>query len=568
MRREIAEKWFVAVLIGIQVLVLFLFACQKKGYFIDEIYSWGLSNGYYKPFITSYDTIFEHWLNGEEFQDYMTVQQGERFSYASVYDNQTQDVHPPLYYMAMHTICSFMPDYYNKWQGILLNVFFYMGCLVMIFLTARILFQSDRKALAAMAVWGFSPGGLSTGIYIRMYMMMTFFTMVSVYLHVRLIKEGQKAKILFGICLATFLGLLTQYYFVFMAFFLSAAYVLWKIWNKKWKEAIIYSAALLGSVGLMVLVYPACILQLTRTDEFVANETRNNFANGGVMVRNLISYISDINLDFFAGRIREAAMIAVLVMAFFLWRKTQLFKKQRQISDTLQDNSHRIFPVTANLLKQLHLVNLESGDSIALVLLAVWILSFLAVSMVAVVTGVRYIYNLYPLFSILAVWGTVKFTEWGIGKGRISNKMQMTFLILAGFLFFRGYQSGYVRYLYPENQKRVELSEQYQDLYCLYIDNYENAPLTQDLVELSKFKGVYVMPQERIWQVQEILRGKDQSNGLIIYVDTNEFWSSGYDGQKVMEQLQAELGAEDFQYLYGNELSETYLLKGGLLAVN
>ena len=104
MRRQIAEKWFVAVLIGIQVLVLFLFACQKKGYFIDEIYSWGLSNGYYKPFITSYDTIFEYWLDGEEFQDYMTVQQGEKFSYASVYDNQTQDVHPPLYYMSMHTI--------------------------------------------------------------------------------------------------------------------------------------------------------------------------------------------------------------------------------------------------------------------------------------------------------------------------------------------------------------------------------------------------------------------------------------------------------------------------------
>ena len=114
----------------------------------------------------------------------------------------------------------------------------------------------------------------------------------------------------------------------------------------------------------------------------------------------------------------------------------------------------------------------------------------------------------------------------------------------------------------------IQKIKQYQDLYCLYIDNYENAPLTQDLVELSKFKGVYVMPQERIWQVQEILEGKDYSNGLIVYVDTNEFWSSGYDGQKVMEQLRAELGAEDFQYLYDNELSETYLLRGGMLVVN
>lgn len=573
MKQRIAVKWFMAVLAGFQILVLLLFACQKKGYFIDEIYSWGLSNGYYKPFVVSYD-VFGRWLDGDEFRDYMTVQQEERFAYESVYDNQTKDVHPPLYYMAMHTICSFTPDYYSKWQGMILNVVFYLGCLIMIYQTARLLLQSDKKALAAMAVWGFSPGGLSTGIYIRMYMMMTFFTMASVYLHIRLVKEGQKPGILLNIGLITFLGLLTQYYFVFIAFFLSAVYVLWKIWHQKWKEALAYSGVLLGSVAMMVLVYPACIAQLTRTDEFVARETRNNLGNGRIMARNLISYISDVNLDFFAGRIREAVAVIVLVLFFFLWKRVRSFRIEGKYNFcTVVEKGLSIYGSDhqrerqADVSKQSSFnEQMQEGaevswDRITLALLLVWVLSLLAVSMVAVVTGVRYIYNLYPLFSILAVWGIIKVTEWGMRKGKTAERFQAAFLIMTGVLFISGYRSGCVRYLYPENQEREELAQQYQDLYCLYIDDYENAPLTQDLIELSGFRGVYVMPREQIGQVKEILNGKDQSKGLIVYVDTNAFWSSGYNGQEVMEQLQAEIGAGGFQYLYGNELSDTYLLR-------
>lgn len=159
--------------VTLQVLVLLAFAAQKKGYFIDEIYSWGLSNGYYKPFVISYD-VSGRWVDGELLQKYMTVQPGERFSWGSVWYNQSQDVHPPLFYSLLHAVCSFTPNVYGTWQGMVLNVPLYVGCLVMIYLTAKILLRSDKKALAAMAVWGLSPGGLSTGVYIRMYMLVTF----------------------------------------------------------------------------------------------------------------------------------------------------------------------------------------------------------------------------------------------------------------------------------------------------------------------------------------------------------------------------------------------------------
>ena len=494
---------FAVVLAGIQIITLLIFAGQKKGYFIDEIYSWGLANGYYKPFVASYD-VFDQWITGEEFTDYM----------------------------AMHTICSFTPGVQAMWQGMALNVFFYGGCLWLIFLTARALTESEKTAMAAMAAWGFSPGGLSTGLYIRMYMMMTFFTMATVYLHVRMAKEGQSFKRLSLICLATFLGLMTQYYFVFIAFFLSAVYVLWKLWRRRWKEAAVYAAALFGSVGLMAAAYPACIAQLTRTDEFVANETRNNFMNGAVIARNLVSYISDINLDFFGGRIRETAVAAVLLLAgMWLWRKGSRQKDKGR-------------------------PELTCSDRLGLALGMVWLLAFLSVSMAAVVTGVRYIYNLYPLFSILAVWAVQKATGWGLKGTRALGPARW------GILFLGGFGSGCVRYLFPENEERVRFAQEHRALYCLYLDEYENAPLTQDLMELARFQGVYVMPESEIEHVQDILSQKDVKDDLVVYVDTSQFWSSGYDGREVMEKLKRHTGAEAYEYLYGNVLSETYLLKG------
>lgn len=536
MKDRIRVNRTAAVLMVVQILVLLFFAGQKKGYFIDEIYSWGLSNSYYKPFVASYD-VFDRWIEGDVFEDYMTVGEGERFAYGSVYYNQTQDVHPPLYYMLFHTLCSLTPGVFNKWQGILLNVFFYGGCLAMIFLTARRLTKSEGAALAAMAVWGFSPGGLSTGIYIRMYMMMAFFSIATVYLHVRMAEEGQGRRILAAVCAVTFLGLLTQYYFVFLAFFLSAVYVLWKLQKQKWKEASVYAAALFASVGLMVLVYPALITQLARTDEFVASETRNNLLNGSVMVRNLISYVSDINMDFFSGRIREAAAVMALFLGFGLWRNRK------------KGGGRKVK------------VSLDANDRIALALALVWVLSFLAVSGAAVVTGVRYIYNLYPLFCVLLVWAGRGITGWALKGTKACGMVRAGILAAGGILFLTGFRLGYVRYLYPENEERVRLARQYEDLYCLYINNYENAPLTQDLMELSGFRGVYVMPKEEIERVQELAEGKDWKKGLVVYVDTNDFWSSGYDGTEVMEKLKAETKAREYVYLYAHELSETYLLK-------
>ena len=74
-----------------------------------EMVIWKLSSDEHTPGTSVYD-------------DYMKVQNGQRFDYVNVWRNQTNDVHPPLYYALIHTICSVFPNKFSKWFAAGINV--------------------------------------------------------------------------------------------------------------------------------------------------------------------------------------------------------------------------------------------------------------------------------------------------------------------------------------------------------------------------------------------------------------------------------------------------------------
>ena len=91
-----------AVMIVIQLIYsCYVFAYKKQGTHSDELWSYGLANSYYKPFIYLEDGIYQDdytggyegsdiankWIDGCVMNDYLTVQEGQRFSYDSVYHN-------------------------------------------------------------------------------------------------------------------------------------------------------------------------------------------------------------------------------------------------------------------------------------------------------------------------------------------------------------------------------------------------------------------------------------------------------------------------------------------------
>ena len=97
---------FLIILLLLQFLLCLHFGNEKAGFHEDEIATYGLAN--------SPDGIWptwgiNQWRSGEEYKNSFLVNQNTRFSYTMVYENQEKDVHPPLYYMIIHTISSFVP---------------------------------------------------------------------------------------------------------------------------------------------------------------------------------------------------------------------------------------------------------------------------------------------------------------------------------------------------------------------------------------------------------------------------------------------------------------------------
>ncbi|GLC82448.1 hypothetical protein [Lacrimispora brassicae] len=531
-KRALLALIFILIL---QAGVMCWFGSRKQGYFIDEIYSFGLSNGYYKPFITSYgDQIFDQWADKTVIDDYMTVQKGERFAYGSVIYNQSQDVHPPVFYFLLHTVCSFFPGTYSKWFGIGINLVCFLITGIFLWLLGSRLMKSFWLGLVPVVIWGFSAGAVSYTVYLRMYMAMTLFTVLSGYLHERMEEEGQRWRELLLIFLVTVCGLLTQYYFVIFAFYLSAVYFLWKLWKRAFKDAFLYAAVLFGAVGTAVVLFPACITQLTRDDEIVAQETKKNIGNLDILITNLKSYGYGINSDFLSGIYKAVPVILLLAAgavaaAFFLGRE-----KERAAMGKPKGMGGWLFLLSCPA-------------------------AVLTIASVAVVPSPRYICSLYPLLVLGGIWLLWRMTKAFLPAMRTAMALvSVLFLCLS----LSSYRHGFVQYLYRDEPARLEEANKYGNLPCLYVTNYRMAALTQDLRTLSCYREFYVTSREGLANVDQILEGKDVSRGILVTVDNNSFWGSGYDAEEVVREICEKTGLLVVKCVFAQELSVTYLLEG------
>ena len=103
-------KKYTALILALVLVcaVGFMFAARKSGMFIDEIYTYGLANSYYAPYVTDIKggDLIDKVMTREELTDYLTVGADDRFAAGSVYYNQTRDVHPPLYYWLFNFVSS------------------------------------------------------------------------------------------------------------------------------------------------------------------------------------------------------------------------------------------------------------------------------------------------------------------------------------------------------------------------------------------------------------------------------------------------------------------------------
>ncbi len=527
------KKYGAAVLAFVMVLgVCLLFCTRKTGMFIDEVYSYGLANSYYAPFLPDLKegSFTDQVFTREEIESYLSVGEGDAFAAGSVYYNQTKDVHPPLYYWVMNAVSSVFRGSCSKWIGLGINLFFFLLTLTVLFALSMELFGSSDVAAAVVALYGMSVLGLSTVMMIRMYMMLTFFTAVLALLTAKLMHNPKKAILFPLIMLTIFCGMMTQYYFVFYAFFLCLLFDIRALVKKDFRTFVLFSLHALVGVGLMLLVFPASLHQL--------------FEGNGQVVggHNISDAISDISG--YKDRLS----------AFF-----QARRMMKGVSWTALGAVLCCVPMAKQLIRASKENRIRYD---ALFILVPALPAFLAVAILSPVQEYRYLYNLVPVFVLGAgfLLHAAETSSDGLPHFQVIRKAAFLLIVFAALWNAKTMPPDY---LFPEQAEYDSVVGQYSDLPCVYLTDGFFAPVTQDLMQLRRFDDFIVASYSGSSALHDYLEGQTQA---VLYIDTNPFWSSGFSAEHTLEEMARDTGFTESRLLYRYNyedtggLSETYLV--------
>lgn len=259
---NLSKKTLITLLILIILLqVIFrIYIGTKKEYFhMDEAYSYGLMN-YDKLSIVDNSDFLNTWHNKEYYLDYFEVNSKEAKNIGAVFENQKNDVHPPLYYLLLRISASFTIDNFTKWTGLALNMIIFAVSSVFVYLLSKKIFKKDIYALLVTLVNGFTLISLDSAMYIRMYELANLMVLITCYLHINLLdKPNLSFKNLLPLGIILILGGLTHYYFFVFAIGLYLIFSARWIKNKEYKNWIKYTVAIIISAVIYLLIWPYAI---------------------------------------------------------------------------------------------------------------------------------------------------------------------------------------------------------------------------------------------------------------------------------------------------------------------
>lgn len=276
-----SRQWYIlimAILLLLQMAVLLYYGGRKAGFHEDELYTYYSSNKTAGLFVND-----RQWTLRDEIRNDFVVLKGEQFRYDVVWQMQSWDVHPPLYYFVFHTVCSLFPGVFSKWLGIAVNLLAYAGSYLLLAYSsytavwcggmAQRREEDERRQEKAQILsfltclfWGFSGAVISGAMFIRMYQLLTFFVLLCLSLHLRAVlkQDFRIRSFLLPLAVAVFLGFLTQYYYIIFHFFLGAGFCFYLLRRKKIRELFSYAAAC--AIGLLaaLVYYPPALSHIFR----------------------------------------------------------------------------------------------------------------------------------------------------------------------------------------------------------------------------------------------------------------------------------------------------------------
>ena len=564
------KKWLALFLFiwCVQMLTAVYFCVQKKGFHEDEVYS------YYSTSRT-YGLAIEDgaWMERDDYYREFVVLEGEGFQYGLVKLVQSWDVHPPVYYWVLHTICSLFPGQFSKWFGLSINLTaFGISMFLLRILALKVTKGDEKVAWLVCLFYGFTPAVMSSVVFIRMYAMLTVFVYLCAILHIKVLEiyavksetednvvknaasRGGKGniriklsfvKFLLPLAVVTYLGFLTQYYYFIFLFFMAVAFCLYLLWkDRNIGNCIRYACSVAVAFILAYLTYPACLGQMFRGQRG-AQATNSFFDLSNTWMR--LTFFWNLLDEYVFGKMLPVFLLVVLCLFLYVFRKK---------------NGH----VRSGVI---------SGEkNVGYWILFITVIGyFLAVSKTALLLGntsVRYQMPIYGmvvllLFEGLAGMGKVCFKENDLResnckllKGKTKNLMIAVLAILCLLVDVAGLISGRVVFLYPEAEEQCafakEMAKRNVPVVCFY-DAGQSWCVWDCADEFFEYDRIYFASLDDAWEIEDDTIAECEE--LVVYI------SNTAEIEDQIQRLQnANSGLTECELQYRGKYYDVYSVKG------
>lgn len=276
--RRVVLLLALAVLLAAQAAYCIYYGGMKQDLYVDGYYTFELSNSH------GFSGIFGSSITPQDYaHDYFSAAGRGRLNYPLVWQNQVGDVHPPFYYLIIHTLCAVLAPGFafpaSVWLAMGVNIAFALGSTLLVFAIVRRLTGRAAPAFTAAALAAFSPVMIEHVTFIRMYTMAGFWVLLAVWWHVKSWDKPLGPRAVLPLLLCTAAGILTHYYVLIYLFFAALWFGVRLLLRRRWRDAAWYAGGMLGGVGLSVLVFPGMLYHIfagERGTQAVGNLTESS----------------------------------------------------------------------------------------------------------------------------------------------------------------------------------------------------------------------------------------------------------------------------------------------------
>lgn len=537
------------VLMIVLIPVLLWFGNEKQGFHEDEYYTYYSSNRTAGLFVE--DRSF---LDTNDIYRELCVNAGEGFNYSMVKLVQSWDVHPPFYYYVFHTVCSLMTGQFSKWSGIVANLPAYVGTMLLFYLFLKRQRIELIPRLVICLIIGIHPMMISGVMFVRMYMWLTLFVVALAYLHFCLYealiceeifgnKDNHKGLIskypqsliyILSIAIVTYLGFLTQYYFliflVFQAFALGLLFAInrkWKFQKDEIKLMVVYVFAEGLALVLALLSYTAAFSHIFRG--YRGTEAKAELLD----ITNLAGRIR-----FFFGLLNEyvfdGMLVFVLILGLLIFVRKLLNRSEIKTNKDIDK-----FNVDSGCKRE-RTRNFEMPKN-ALIWIPViaYYLTIMKTALVLGNTSNRYELPVYGLLLMLICVGVCRAFDSDNASGvrddieeneekDAENKKQTRIILTTVMILFlvmdlHSLASGKVLFLYPEQKEHRSFARTMSEAGAEAVVVYNEASpynIWREAGELLEYSRIYTISEQNRELVTEpeIIKAKE----LAVYVAKGE----------------------------------------------